>query len=131
MSWRSSKQDTVADSTCEAKYMAAGMAAKEVVWLRKFIDELGVVPSIADPIDLYCDSTGAIALAKEPRSHQQSKHIQRKYHLIREFAARGDVHLCKVSTLENMADPLTKALSQQKHDGHTSSMGIRHMGDWL
>ena len=131
VSWRSSKQDTVADSTCEAEYMAAGMAAKEAVWLRKFIDELGVVPSIADPIDLYCDSTGAIALAKEPRSHQQSKHIQRKYHLIREFAARGDVHLCKVSTLENMADPLTKALSQQKHDGHTSSMGIRHMGDWL
>ena len=85
VSWKSSKQETVADSTCEAEYIAAGMAAKEAVWMCKFIDELGVVPTIVDPIVLYCDNNGAIALAKEPRSHQQSKHIKRKYHLIREF----------------------------------------------
>ena len=111
--------------------MATGMATKEAVWLWKFIDELGVVPSIVDPIDLYCDSTGVIALAKEPRSHQQSKHILQKYHLIREFVAWRDIHLCKVLTLENIADPLTKALLQQKHDGHTTSMGVCHMGNWL
>ena len=46
------------------------MAAKEAVWICKFIDELGVVPTIVDPIVLYCDNNGAIALAKEPRSHQ-------------------------------------------------------------
>ena len=53
--------------------------------MRKFISELGVVLTIVDPIDLYCDNNGAIALAKEPRSHQLSLHIQWKYHLIREF----------------------------------------------
>ena len=72
------------------------MAAKEAVWMRKFIDKLGVVPTIADPIDLYCDNNGAILLAKEPRSHQQSLHIQRKYHLIREFVDRGEIHIYRV-----------------------------------
>ena len=72
VSWKSSKQDTVADSTTEAKYIAASEATKEAVWIRKFITELGVVPSIADPIELYCDNNGAIAQAKEPRSHQRT-----------------------------------------------------------
>ena len=70
VSWKSSKQGTIADFTTEVEYITAGMAAKEAVWMRKFIDVLGVVPTIADPIDLYCDNNGAVALAKEPRSHQ-------------------------------------------------------------
>ncbi|KAI5435756.1 hypothetical protein KIW84_022256 [Lathyrus oleraceus] len=70
MRWKSSKQDTIVDSTTEAEYIAASSAAKEVVWTKKFISELGIVPSIVDPIGLYCDNNGAIAQAKEPRSHQ-------------------------------------------------------------
>ena len=66
VSWKSSKQETVANSTTEAEYIVAGMAAKEAIWMCKFINELGVVPTIADPIDLYCDNNRAIALAKEP-----------------------------------------------------------------
>ena len=131
VSWKSSKQETVANSTTEAEYIAASNAAKEAVWIRKFISDLGIVPSIVDPIELLCDNNGAIAQAKEPRSHQKSKHIQRRYHLIREIIERGDVKICKVPTLDNVADPLTKALAQQKHDGHTRSMGIRFMPDWL
>ena len=77
MSWKSSKQDTVADSTTEAKYIAASDASKEAVWIKKFISELGVVPSVNSPIELYCDNDGAIAQAKEPISHQGSKHILR------------------------------------------------------
>ena len=84
-----------------------------------------------DTIDLYCDNNGAIAQAKEPRSHQRSKHILRRYHLIREIIDRGDVKICRVPTLDNVADPLTKPLAQLKHDGHTRSMGIRGMPDWL
>ena len=83
--WKSFKQDTTADSTTEAEYIAASDAAKEAVWIRKFVAELGVVPSIVDPIPLYCDNNGAIAQAKEPRSHQKSKHVLRRYHLIREI----------------------------------------------
>ena len=130
VSWRSSKQDTVADSTTEAEYIAASDAAKEAVWMKKFITGLGVVPSISDPVNLYCDNNGAIAQAKEPRSHQKSKHILRRYHLIREIIDRGDVKICKVPTNDNIADPLTKPLPQPKHESHTRSMGIRYDVDW-
>ncbi|VFQ69372.1 unnamed protein product [Cuscuta campestris] len=70
VTWKSYKQDTTADSTTEAEYMAAAEAAKEGVWLKNFITELGVVPSIKNPIPLFCNDNGAIAQAKEPRSHQ-------------------------------------------------------------
>ncbi|KAK8600793.1 hypothetical protein V6N12_050641 [Hibiscus sabdariffa] len=122
VSWKSSKQDTIVDSTTEAKYIAASEAVKEAVWIKKFITELGVVRSISDALELYCDNNGAIAQAKEPRSHQRSKHILRRFHLIREIVDRGDVEICKVHTDDNIADPLTKPLSQQKHDRHTESL---------
>ncbi|WVZ96608.1 hypothetical protein U9M48_042224 [Paspalum notatum var. saurae] len=70
ISWKSSKQDTVADSETEAEYIAASEAAKEAVWIEKFVSELGVVPSASYPLDLYCDNMGSIAQAKEPRSSQ-------------------------------------------------------------
>ncbi|KAG8498488.1 hypothetical protein CXB51_005003 [Gossypium anomalum] len=111
VSWKSSKQSTVADSTTEAEYIAASEAAKEAVWIKKFITELGVVPSISDAIELRCDNNGDIAQAKEPRSHQRSKHILRRYHLIREIIDRGDVEICRVPTDDNIADPLTKPLT--------------------
>ena len=95
---------TVADPTMEAEYIAACEAAKEAVWIRNFITGLGVVPSIAGPIDIYCDNSGAIAQAKEPRSHSRVKHILRKYHLIREINGRGYIHLGKVHTNDNVVD---------------------------
>ena len=70
VSWKSSKQSTVADSTTEVEYIAAFDAAKDTVWIKKFIIDLEVVPSITNPVDVYCDNNGAIAQAKEPRSHQ-------------------------------------------------------------
>ncbi|KAK9034773.1 hypothetical protein V6N11_076830 [Hibiscus sabdariffa] len=91
---------------------ATSEAAKEAVWIKKFIIELGVIPSIADAVDLYCDNNGAIAQAKEPISHQQSKHILRRFHLIREIIDLGDVEICKVHSDDNIADPLTKPLAQ-------------------
>ena len=130
MSWKSSKQDTVADSTTEAEYIVASEAAKEAVWIKKFIAGLGVIPSILDPVNLYYDNNRAIAQAKEPRSHQRSKHILRRYHLIREIIERGDVKICRVPTNDNVTDPLTKALPQAKHESHIRSMGIRYNVDW-
>ena len=72
-----------ADSTTEAKYIAASKAVEETIWIRKFIVELGVVPTIVDLIPLYCDNNGVIMQAKEPRSHQRFKHVLKRYHLIR------------------------------------------------
>ena len=130
VSWKSSKQETVADSTIESEYIVASDAAKEVVWIKKLVTELGVVPSILDLVDLFCDNNGAIAQAKELRSHHKSKHILRRFHLIREIVERGDVMICKIPTDDNVADPLTKALVQAKHDRHVRSLGLRVMSNW-
>ena len=62
------------------------------------------------PLVLFCDNTGAIANSKEPRSHKRSKHIERKYHIIREYVARGDVKDMKIASEDNLADPFTKTL---------------------
>ncbi|XP_031269560.1 uncharacterized protein LOC116128024 [Pistacia vera] len=94
------------------QFLALSNAAKEVVWIRKFITELGVVPSIVDLVQIFCDNNGVIAQAKEPRSHQRSKHILKRFHLIREIVQREDVQIIKVPIDDNILDPLTKALSQ-------------------
>ena len=130
MSWRSSKKDTVVDSTTEAEYIAASDAAKEAFWIKNFVFRLGVVPRITNPVDVYCDNNGAIAQAKEPISHQRSKHILRHFHLIHEIIERGDVKICRVHIDDNVADPLTKLLPQSKHDSHTRSIGIRFIPNW-
>ncbi|XP_047320412.1 secreted RxLR effector protein 161-like [Impatiens glandulifera] len=66
VNWKSSKQATTADSKTEAEYIAASEATKEAIWIKKFITELEVVPSIENPIKLYCDNNRAIAQTKEP-----------------------------------------------------------------
>ena len=100
MLFRSSfKQSVTVDSTIEAEYIATSDAAKKAIWIRKFASQLDVVPSIKSPIPLFCDNNGAIALAKEPRSHQKSKNIKRRYHIIRELIGKGDVIVQKVAQL--------------------------------
>ncbi|KAI5327422.1 hypothetical protein L3X38_026818 [Prunus dulcis] len=68
-------------------------------------------------------------LSKEPRFHQRSKHIQRPYHLIREYVADGDISVLKVASADNVADPLTKPMSQLQLDRHMEKMGIRYVSD--
>jgi hypothetical protein len=78
-------------------------------------------------MDLYCDNSGGIVQAKEPRAHKRAKHVLRRYHLIREIVSRGDVMVCKVHTDHNVADPWTKPLPQPRHEVHMRSMGIRYL----
>ncbi|XP_075076392.1 secreted RxLR effector protein 161-like [Nicotiana tabacum] len=131
ISWRSIKQTCVADSTMEAEYVATSEAAKEAVWLGNFLRELGVVPSIQAPITLYCDNSGAVANSKEPRSHKRAKHIERKYHLIRDIVQRGDVVVTKIASENNLADPFTKSLPQKTFDKHVEGMGVKIVDAWL
>ena len=72
-----------------------------------------MVPSIVDLVPMYCDNNGAIAKAKEPRSQKMSKHLLRRYHLIREIIGRHDVIIEKVHTDQKIVDPLTKPLLQK------------------
>ena len=80
VSWRSRKQSVPADSTTEAEYVAAAEATKEIVWLRKILEDLQEKQENSTP--LLIDNTFAIKLAKNPRFHDRTKHINTKYHLI-------------------------------------------------
>ena len=118
----------IADFTMETEYIAASKVVKEVFWYKKFAAELGVMSSNAIP--LYYDNNGTIALAKEPRSHQKSKHIERRFHLIRDYLKKGYVEVKRVDYTDNVADPLTKPLGQQKIEAHLEKMGLRYIANW-
>ena len=93
------QQSIMAGSTCEAEYMAASEATHEAIWMREFITDLGVIPNASGPMTLFCDNTGAIALAKEPRFHRKTRHIKRRFNSIRESVQNGDIEICKVHTV--------------------------------
>ncbi|GJX50438.1 retrotransposon protein, putative, ty1-copia subclass [Tanacetum coccineum] len=113
--WKSTKQSIFETSSAEAEYIAAYDASKEVVWVRKFIYGLGVVPTIEEPINMYCDNTGAITIANESGITKGARHFRVKVHYLHEVIEYGDVKLKKVHTDDNLADPFTKALAFPKH----------------
>ncbi|GKA54729.1 retrotransposon protein, putative, ty1-copia subclass [Tanacetum coccineum] len=122
--WKSAKQSIFATSSAEAEYIAAYDASKEAVWVRKFIYGLGVVPIIEEPINMYCDNTGAIAIANESAITKGARHFRGKVHYLREVIEYGDIKLEKVHTDDNLADPFTKALAFPKHSEHTRNIGM-------
>ena len=99
--------------------------AKEAIWLKKFLSNLGVLRMEQVPITLFCDNNGAIAQSKDPRNHKKGKHIERKHHIIRDIVARGDVVVVKIDSANNLADPFTKTLSQRTFESHLEGMGVR------
>ncbi|GJW01904.1 hypothetical protein Tco_1560760 [Tanacetum coccineum] len=123
--WKSAKQSIFATSSAESEYIAAYDASKEAVWVRKFISGLGVVPTIEKPINMYCDNTGAIAIAKESGITKGARHFRAKVHYLRrEVIEFGDIKLEKVHTDDNLADLFTKALAFPKHSEHTRNIGL-------
>ena len=84
-----------------------------------------MVPTVQSAITLHCDNSGAVANAEEPRSHKRGKHIERKYHLLREIVHRGDVKVSQIASKDNLADPFTKALTQRIFDQHIEGMRVR------
>ena len=115
----------------EAENIAASEAAKEAVWLKNFLMDMGVVPLVQSAITLYCDNSGAVVNAKEPRSHKRGKNIERKYHLIREIVSRGDVVVIQIASEDNLADPFTKGLVPKIFDQHVEGTGVRCIAAWL
>ena len=91
VSWKSSKQQTVVNSTIELEYIVVSEATKEAIWMKKFITKLDVVLEIEQPVSVYYDNTGVITQAKEPRSHHKSKHTVRRFHLVQEIIERSDI----------------------------------------
>ncbi|GJR95439.1 retrotransposon protein, putative, ty1-copia subclass [Tanacetum coccineum] len=122
--WKSTKQSIFATSSAEAEYIAAYDASKEAVWVRKFISGLGVVPTIEEPINMYCDNTGAITIANESGITKGARHFRAKVHYLREVIEYGDIKLENFHTYDNLADPFTNALAFPKHPEHTRNIGM-------
>ena len=76
--------------------------------MKEFISDLGVIHSASGPMKIFCDNTGAIALAKESRFHKRTKHIKRRFNSICDLVKEEDIEICKVHTDLNVADSLTK-----------------------
>ena len=95
--WTSKKQPCIALSTMEAEYVACSTAIQEVVWLRRFFQNLEVNKDALDPITVHCDSMAALAYAKDSKYHDKTKHIDIRCHYIRDMAAHNEVVLIHIS----------------------------------
>lgn len=122
ISWGSERQKSVALSTTESEYMAASYAVKEMVWLKRLLSELLLV-EMETPV-FYMDCQSAIRLVKNPEFHKRTKHINVRYHFIREKFEDGEFDLKYVATTEQLADIMTKALPKAKHQFFRKQMSV-------
>jgi transposase InsO family protein len=112
VSWTSHKQSTVALSTMEAEYMSLSDAAREVFARCQLFWGLNI--TISTPV-IYSDNQGAIAIAENPTNYQRAKHIDIRYHFVRQAVQNNKIRIEYIPTGEQLADVLTKSLGPQKH----------------
>ena len=123
VSWSSKKQYIIALSTTEAEYIVLTHAAKEALWLRTFLSELQGVPY--GPVPINCDNQGVITLSKDNQFHARTKHIDIRYHFIRECVADDKVAIKYIPTDDNTLDVFTKALLKRKFCNFVDQLGLR------
>lgn len=112
VSWSSKTLRTIALSSQDAEYMALSDGSREVVYVRNVLTTLGFNLSSTD---LFGDNNGSLAVAKNPAAHQKTKHIQVRYHYIRQLTEDKTIDLKRVDTQDQLADVMTKSLSAQQH----------------
>ena len=110
ISWKSKKQTTVALSSCEAEYMALAAATQEALFLHQLLDRFLQQQSVS----IYADNQGTISLASRRATEKRSKHIDIRYHFLREKVASGFLKLIYVPSEDNIADMMTKPCSKVK-----------------
>jgi hypothetical protein len=122
--WSSSTQTVTAMASTEAEYMAMSIVLKDVLWLRR------ILRFISDrrrthPYRIYVDNQGAIALSRNPDFHRKSKHIDTKFHRVREEQEREKICITYIETSRQAADPLTKPLNGPAMDRARELLGIQ------
>jgi len=122
VTWASQKQKIVALSSCEAEYVAAAAAACQGIWLSRLIADFQGTKETT--VKLLMDNMSAIALSKNPVHHDRSKHIDTKFHFLRECVEEGKVEVEHVGTGEQVADIFTKALGRVKFIELRSALGV-------
>ena len=124
-SWASKKQDTVAQSSAEAEYIAATMTTNQTIWLRRILEDMGERQN--DPTEIFYDNKSAIAITKNLVYHSRTKHIAIKYHFVKEAASKGEIELKYCNTKEQAADIFTKALPRQRFELLREILGVTQM----
>lgn len=104
--------------------MAASQAVKEGIWLQRLLEETGLAKSVA-LFKLFCDNQSAIVLAKNPKHHEKSKHIDLRYHFIRELIEGGHFILEYTPTQKMWVDFLTKPTPRIKHEKCCKFLGLQ------
>jgi hypothetical protein len=122
VSWSSKKQPTVTLSTTEAEFIAAAFCACQVVWLRRIFETLGKHQD--KPTVVHCDSSSAIKLAKNPVMHGRSKHIDVRFHFLRELIKAGTVEMVHCNSQDQIADIMTKPLKLDAFVKLRSMLGV-------
>ncbi|KAD0566083.1 hypothetical protein E3N88_44065 [Mikania micrantha] len=125
ITWNSQKQATVALSSCEAEFMVASTAACQAIWLRGLLAEITGKAEVQ--VEILVDNKSAIALIKIPVFHGRSKHIDTRYHFIRESVEKEKIRIEYVCGEEQRADILTKALPRLKFEEMKSKLGLKEM----
>jgi hypothetical protein len=110
VSWASKKQNSVALSTTEAEYIAAGHCCAQLLWMRQTLRDYGYKLT---KVPLLCDNESAIRMSDNPVEHSRTKHIAIRYHFLRDHQQRGDIEIAYVSTKEQLADMFTKPLDEK------------------
>jgi hypothetical protein len=123
-SWSSKKQETTAQSTAEAEYIAAASAVNQAIWLRKMLKDLGHEQTEATSI--RCDNISAVSISKNPVFHGRTKHIKIKFHFIREVQQSNEVLLVHCSSEDQLADIFTKSLPKERFEFLRQRIGVCH-----
>ena len=126
VSWSRKKQPTIPLSSTDAEYRGATIAACEIAWLHKLLQDLG--QDGMKTVTLYCDNMSNIQLANNPIFYARTKHIEVHYHYVCEKVLAGHVDLVYVSTEEQVVDIFTKCLGAKKLNMFKSMMGVRDYG---
>ena len=125
VSWKSKRQSIVALSSTEAEYVALCSAAQEAVWLRNLLTDINQAQHNATTI--HEDNQGAISLARNPNNHPATKHIEVKFHYMREKITSKQVDLLYWPTNEMVTDIFTKGLARPAYEALQTSMGVNQI----
>jgi hypothetical protein len=124
VSWSSKKQHSVSISTAEAEYVAAGSCCSQILWMQYQLQDYGVT---ASKTPIFCDSTSAIAISNNPVLHSRTKHIDIRYHFIRDHVMKEDVELHFIPTDNQLADLFTKPLDESRFNYLISKLGMLNL----
>lgn len=108
VAWRSKKQSCISQSTAEAEYIAAYMNCTQEIWMKHILE--GFKLKISELVRIFYDNTSAINISNNLMLHARTKHIELKYHFLREKVQSKDVSLDHVSTKKQLVDIFTKSL---------------------